>query len=120
MRLRLLLLAACLAAGTPAQAARPKIQCVAESRSASAVARYRRLFPCPATGRIQKTCPGYVVDHVRSLCSGGPDTIGNMAWQSRRQSVAKDNWENTPGAPKRLEECLRTGDCFINWPRRCP
>jgi hypothetical protein len=34
--------------------------------------------------------PGYVVDHVRPLCSGGPDTVANMQWQTVAEAKVKD------------------------------
>jgi hypothetical protein len=37
--------------------------------------------------------PGYVVDHVRALCVGGADEVGNMQWQTVAEAKAKDKWE---------------------------
>jgi hypothetical protein len=37
--------------------------------------------------------PGYVIDHVKPLCHGGPDDVSNMQWQSKADAAAKDKWE---------------------------
>ena len=37
--------------------------------------------------------PGYVVDHIRPLACGGPDTPANMQWQTAAEAKAKDKWE---------------------------
>mgnify|MGYP002776000291 FL=1 len=38
--------------------------------------------PCPATQKNSLPCPGYQVDHIVALCSGGVDHPGNMQWLS--------------------------------------
>lgn len=80
LALALLLLA------TPALAAE-------EHRDPAQVRHFRHDHPCPVTGRIRGACPGYVVDHVRPLCAGGPDRPANMQWQSRAEGLCKDRWE---------------------------
>jgi hypothetical protein len=62
-------------------------------RSASAKAEFRRSNPCPATGKTTGKCPGYVIDHVQALKSGGTDTAANMQWQTRAAAKAKDRVE---------------------------
>jgi hypothetical protein len=37
--------------------------------------------------------PGYIIDHVIPLKRGGPDTPGNMQWQTRQEAREKDKWE---------------------------
>ena len=37
--------------------------------------------------------PGYVIDHVIPLASGGADSPSNMQWQSKAEAKAKDKWE---------------------------
>lgn len=49
-------------------------------RSAAEVLAFKRHSPCPSTGLRRGPCPGYQVDHVQPLCSGGPDTRENMQW----------------------------------------
>lgn len=65
----------------------------AAPRSHTAVAEFKRLQPCPATGQARGPCPGWVVDHVQPLCAGGPDTSSNMQWQRAADAKAKDRGE---------------------------
>jgi hypothetical protein len=37
--------------------------------------------------------PGYVVDHIVPLASGGADDPSNMQWQTVEEAKAKDKWE---------------------------
>jgi hypothetical protein len=57
----------------------------------------RRAFmqshPCPSTGKTKGRCPGYVVDHIKPLCAGGPDRPSNMQWQTVEASKDKDRIE---------------------------
>jgi len=46
--------------------------------------------PGPATGKSRGACPGYVVDHVKPLCAGGPDHPSNMQWQTAAEAKKKD------------------------------
>lgn len=62
-------------------------------RSSSAKAEFKRLQPCPATGRPRGACPGYIIDHVVPLCAGGPDDPGNMQWQTVEAAKLKDRDE---------------------------
>jgi hypothetical protein len=48
---------------------------------------------CPSTGKTKGRCPGYVVDHVKPLCSGGADHPSNMQWQTVAQAKKKDRLE---------------------------
>lgn len=63
------------------------------ARSAKAKREFRHSHPCPATGKPSGACPGYVIDHVRPLKRGGPDTPGNMQWQTYAEAKAKDRIE---------------------------
>ena len=51
-------------------------------RSAAEVLAFKRHNPCPSTQLRRGSCPGFEVDHVQPLCSGGPDTVANMQWLS--------------------------------------
>jgi len=63
------------------------------ARNPASVAAFKRAFPCPATEVARGPCPGYVVDHIRPLCAGGPDSPINMQWQTREGSLVKDRAE---------------------------
>ena len=64
-------------------------------RSEGAKDSFKRLHPCPATGRASGPCPGYVIDNIVPLCASGPDAAYNMQWQATAQSKEKDRWERT-------------------------
>lgn len=65
-------------------------------RSAHAKAEFKRMQPCPATGKSRGACPGWVIDHIHPLCKGGADAPGNMQWQTVADAKAKDRWECRP------------------------
>jgi hypothetical protein len=62
-------------------------------RSASAKAAFVRMHPCPSTGKTSGGCPGYVVDHIGPLATGGADDPSNMQWQTAEAAKAKDKIE---------------------------
>lgn len=59
-------------------------------RSQSAVKAFKKLNPCPATGKITGKCHGYVVDHIHPLCHCGDDKPYNMQWQTVSEAKGKD------------------------------
>jgi len=63
------------------------------ARSPQAKRAFRKLHPCPATGRTSGACPGYVIDHVVPLKRGGADAPDNMQWQTSAAAKAKDKIE---------------------------
>lgn len=52
-------------------------------RDKAQVRAFRAENPCPATGHTRGACPGFEVDHVQSLCSGGADKKENLQWLSK-------------------------------------
>ena len=65
----------------------------AADRDRAQVALFRKTNPCPATGKTTGACKGWVVDHIWSLCLGGPDKPENMKWQTATESYIKDVFE---------------------------
>jgi len=57
-------------------------QSSASARSPAVKAEFRRLNPCPSTGKTRGACPGYHVDHRESLICGGKDEVSNLQWLS--------------------------------------
>jgi hypothetical protein len=62
----------------------------ANARSAAEILAFKRANPCPSTGLRRGACPGYVIDHVKPLCNGGPDLQSNMQWQTVVGAKTKD------------------------------
>jgi len=62
-------------------------------RSSSTPVKFIRVNACPSTGKHVFPCPGWVVDHIVPLCANGPDSITNMQWQTKAESLAKDKIE---------------------------
>lgn len=62
-------------------------------RSQHAKSGFKTMHPCPANGNHRGPCPGYVIDHVRSLACGGADAPSNMQWQTVAAAKVKDKWE---------------------------
>jgi len=62
-------------------------------RSPHAKTEFRKIHPCPSTGKTSGPCKGYVIDHVQSLKHGGADTPSNMQWQTVAAAKAKDRTE---------------------------
>ena len=84
MKIAIFLIAACaLSTGVTARI----------HRDHKALADFKKEQPCPATGKPEKKCSGYVVDHVRALACGGLDHLSNMQWQKVADAKAKDKWE---------------------------
>lgn len=68
------------------------------ARSQVVLAEFRRLYPCPSTGRRAGACPGWAIDHVIPLACGGCDAVVNLQWlpveiKSAAGTLPKDRWE---------------------------
>jgi hypothetical protein len=63
-------------------------------RDRTAVEAFKRMHPCPPTGKGYGSCKGFVVDHIIPLCYGGLDKPENMQWQEYFISKKKDVLEN--------------------------
>lgn len=63
------------------------------ARDPAQVRAFRKLNPCPSTGKTTGACKGWVVDHKIPLCAGGPDRPENMRWENYEESLLKDKWE---------------------------
>ena len=70
-------------------------------RSFKAEVLFRLANPCPATGRTQGECKGYVIDRVIPLVCGGEEDASNMQWQTIAEARAKDKWERIGCRPGR-------------------
>jgi hypothetical protein len=60
------------------------------ARDAKQVYAFRKTHECPATNKIQTTCPGWVVNHIEPLSWGGKDAPENMEWEQKAPSYKRD------------------------------
>lgn len=72
------------------------------SRSSYQVQLFRKATVCPSTGWKSPKCPGYIVDHIKPRCLGGPDKPSNMQYQTYQASLRKDRQEREDCRAKRL------------------
>jgi hypothetical protein len=65
------------------------------TRSRQTLTAFQKAFPCPATNLPKGSCPGFIKDHVRPLCSGGRDVVSNLKWSEELYAKRrdKDEWE---------------------------
>ena len=68
------------------------------SRSTKVLSEFQKEHPCPSTGDIKGSCPGWSKDHVIPLACGGCDSIENLQWlkntiKSCAGTECKDRWE---------------------------
>lgn len=68
------------------------------ARRADVLREFKRLYPCPSTGRSTGPCPGWNIDHTIPLACGGCDSIPNLSWlpvEIKRCAgqFCKDRWE---------------------------
>lgn len=63
------------------------------ARSYSAKREFKKLHPCPSTGKSSGSCPGYIIDHIKPLKRCGADAPANMQWQTIQEARDKDRIE---------------------------
>lgn len=68
-------------------------------RRADVLVAFAKRHPCPVTGLPVRSCPGWAIDHVIPLASGGCDAVSNLQW-----------------LPVTLKSCA--GQCKDRWERR--
>lgn len=71
---------------------------VRQQRKPSTVLAFRKIHPCPSTGKTTGACPGWQVDHVIPLASCGCDIVENMQYlktsiKTCAGTECKDRWE---------------------------
>lgn len=49
-------------------------------RRADVVAAFKRIHPCPSTGKTYGACPNWQANHTIPLACGGTDTVSNLMW----------------------------------------
>jgi len=68
-------------------------------RDRAVLREFAKTHPCPSTLEPRPSCPGWAIDHVIPLASGGCDSLINLQW-----------------LPDSLKSCA--GDCKDRWERR--
>jgi len=79
--------------GEPARTAAGRI-----IRSRAVLNDFAKVFPCPTTLAPIASCPGWQIDHVIPLASGGCDSQVNLHWlpvqiKTCALPACKDRWE---------------------------
>ena len=69
-------------------------------RRSNVLTAYKKLHPCPVTGKSMGSCPGWAINHIIPLAKGGCDSVINLAWMPNQiKSCASpyciDRWERT-------------------------
>lgn len=69
-------------------------------RRSAVTSAYRRIHPCPVTGLHTGPCPGWQMNHIIPLASGGCDSVTNIQWlpvqvKTCTQPWCVDRWERT-------------------------
>ena len=70
------------------------------ARSTAVLNAYRKIHPCPVTGKSYGACPGWAINHVIPLAKGGCDSVINLQWlpvqiKSCSSEYCIDRWERT-------------------------
>lgn len=60
-------------------------------RRADVLAAFKRIHPCPSTGKTTGACPGWQMNHVIPLACSGIDAVSNLSWQP---TVSKTCWQD--------------------------
>lgn len=67
-------------------------------RNGAVLTAFKKIWPCPSTGKQAGACPGWAIDHVIPLGCGGKDAVYNLQWlpdeaKSSSSDIAKDRFE---------------------------
>lgn len=60
-------------------------------RRADVLAAFKRIHPCPSTGKAYGACRGWQINHVIPLACFGEDAVSNLSWQP---TVTKICWQD--------------------------
>jgi hypothetical protein len=69
-------------------------------RRSDVLTAYRKAHPCPVTGVSSGACPGWSINHIIPLASGGCDAVVNLMWlpnpvKSCAADYCIDRWERS-------------------------
>lgn len=60
-------------------------------RRADVLVAFKKIHPCPSTGKSMGACKGWQMNHVIPLACGGVDAVSNLSWQP---TVIKTCWQD--------------------------
>lgn len=60
-------------------------------RRADVLVAFKKIHPCPSTGKNTGACKGWQMNHVIPLACGGIDAVSNLSWQP---TVIKTCWQD--------------------------
>ena len=77
------------------------------TRRADVLAAFKRIHPCPSTGKSSGACPGFAIDHTIPLKCGGCDHVVNLSYlpnvlKSGPGKLPKDRWERLVNCSPRV------------------
>lgn len=62
------------------------------SRSSTVIYQFRKYNPCPSTGLTSGACPGWSINHIWPVGTGGCDAIINLQWLPNKIKTCKEPW----------------------------
>lgn len=89
-------------------------------RRADVLAAFKRIHPCPSTGKTTGACAGWQIDHPVPLKCYGLDAVSNMQWmpivlKAGAGKYPKDRWElKVYCRPQTLVNMPLTGVLTVN------
>jgi hypothetical protein len=60
-------------------------------RRADVLVAFKKIHPCPSTGKTTGSCKGWQMNHVVPLACGGIDAVSNLSWQP---TITKTCWQD--------------------------
>lgn len=61
-------------------------------RRADVLVAFKKIHPCPSTGKQTGACPGWQMNHVIPLACGGIDSVSNLSWQPTVIKICWQDW----------------------------
>lgn len=60
-------------------------------RRADVLVAFKRIHPCPSTGKSTGACRGWALNHIIPLACGGADAVSNLQWSP---VITKSCWQD--------------------------
>jgi len=59
-------------------------------RNQAVLSAYKRIHPCPSTGKSSGNCPDWSLNHIIPLSCAGADAVWNLQWVPNRIKTCKE------------------------------